>query len=87
MPKNFKSVNCRKIHEARYCGKLKAKVDRSFSGSVEDASGTEFESVQAFKYLGSYFSLQDVMCKKLSVNWLKVDNASVIFRTSGKTNN
>ena len=25
------------------------------------------------------------MRKKLSVNWLKVDNASVIFRTSGKT--
>ena len=43
--KNFKSVNGRKVHEARYCGKLKSKVYRSFSGSVEDASGTEFESV------------------------------------------
>ena len=83
----FKSVNGRKVHEARYCGKLKARVTRIFSSSVKDASDTEFESVQAFKYLGSHVSLQDVMQKKLSVNWLNVGNASVIFRTSGGTSN
>ena len=64
----FKSVNSRKVHEARYCGKLKARVDINFSNSVKKASGTEFESVHAFKNLGTYFSLQDgdakgIVCK------------------------
>ena len=61
----FKSVNGRKIHEARYCGKLKARVTRSFSSSVKDAFGTKFESVQAFKYLRSYVSLQDGDAKEI----------------------
>ena len=61
----FKSVNDRKLHEARYCGKLKARVTRSFSSSVKDASGTEFESVLAFKYLGSHVSLQDGDAKEI----------------------
>ena len=58
-------VSGRKLHEARYCGKLKATITRSFSSSVKKASGTEFVSVQAFKYLGSYVSLQDGDAKEI----------------------
>ena len=64
---------------------MKSRVTRSFSSSVKDASGTKFESLQTFKSLGSYINLQDVGKKKLSENWLKVENDSVIFRTSRKT--
>ena len=42
----LKTVNGRKVHEARYCSKLKARVNRSFSSCVKDASSTEFENVQ-----------------------------------------
>ena len=70
----LKSVNGRKAHEARYCGKLKARANKSFSSSVKDASGTRFESVHTFKFLRQFTG--PVMQKKLSVNWLKVDNAS-----------
>ena len=65
---SFKTVNGRKVHQSRYCGKPKAAATRVFSCKVQDVIGNEFENIEAFKYLGSYVSLkhgdlQEVNCK------------------------
>ena len=66
--RKFKTVNGRKVHQSRYCGKPKAVATRVFSCKVQDVLGNEFENIEAFKYLGSYVSLkhgnlQEVNCK------------------------
>ena len=48
----FNSVNDRKVHEARYCGKLKFRMTKKFSNSVKNASGTEREIVRQFGRAG-----------------------------------
>ena len=54
----FATVKGRRIHESRYCGREKAGRSRIFSCNVHDRDGVEFENVEAFKYLGSFVSLQ-----------------------------
>ena len=66
--RKFKTVNGRKVHQSRYCGKPKADATRVFSCKVQDVLGNEFENIEAFKYLGSYVNLkhgdlQEVNCK------------------------
>ena len=66
--RKFKTVNGRKVHQSRYCGKPKAVATRVFSCKVQDVLGNEFENIEAFKYLGSYVSLKhgdlhEVNCK------------------------
>ena len=66
--RKFKTVNSRKVHQSRYCGKPKAVATRVFSCKVQDVLGNEFENIEAFKYLRSYVSLkhgdlQEVNCK------------------------
>ena len=57
----------RRIHESRYCGREKAGRSRIFSCNVHDRDGVEFENVEAFKYLGSFVSLQHGDLKEISV--------------------
>ena len=57
----------RRIHESRYCGREKAGRSRIFSCNVHDRDGVEFENVEAFKYLGSFVSLQHVDPKEINV--------------------
>ena len=52
------TVKGRQIHESRYCGREKAGRSRIFSCNIHDRDGMEFENVEAFKYLGSFVSLQ-----------------------------
>ena len=52
------TVKDRQINESRYCRREKAGRSRIFSCNVHDRDGVEFENVEAFKYLGSFVSLQ-----------------------------
>ena len=65
--RKFATVKGRRIHESRYCGKEKAGRSRIFSCNVHDRDGVEFENVEAFKYLGSFVSLQHCDLKEISV--------------------
>ena len=65
--RKFATVKDRRIHESRYCGRKKAGRSRIFSCNVHDRDGVEFESAEAFKYLGSFVSLQQVDLKEISV--------------------
>ena len=61
--RKFATVKGRRIHESRYCGREKAGRSRIFSCNVHDRDGVEFENVEAFKYLGSFVSLQGNQCQ------------------------
>ena len=63
--KNSSPFNGQKVHEARFCGKLKARVTRRSSSCVNHASVAEFENVQTFKYQESYVSLQHGDAKEI----------------------
>ena len=65
--RKFATVKGRRIHESRYCGREKAGRSRIFSCSVHDRDGGEFENVEAFKYLGSFVSLQQGDLKEIIV--------------------
>ena len=65
--KKFATVKGRRIHESRYCGREKAGSSRIFSCNVHDRDEVEFENVEAFKYLGSFVSLQHGDLKEISV--------------------
>ena len=65
--RKFATVKGRRIHESRYCGREKAARSRIFSCNVHDRDGVEFENVEAFKYLGSFVSLQHGDLKEISV--------------------
>ena len=41
--RKFKTVNGRKVHQSRYCGKPKAVATRVFSCKVQDVLGNELE--------------------------------------------
>ena len=64
--RKFATVKGRRIHESRYCGREKAGRSRIFSCNVHDRNGVEFENVEAFKYLGSFVSLQHGDLKEIS---------------------
>ena len=64
--RKFATVKGRRIHESRYCGREKAGRSRIFSCNVHDRDGVEFENVEAFKYLGSFVSLQLGDLKEIS---------------------
>ena len=64
--RKFATVKGRRIHESRYCGREKAGRSRIFSCNVHDRDGVEFENVEAFKYLGSFVSLQHGDLKEIS---------------------
>ena len=64
--RKFATVKGRRIHESRYCGREKAGRSRIFSCNVHDRDGVEFEYVEAFKYLGSFVSLQHGDLKEIS---------------------
>ena len=61
------TVKGRQIHESRYGGREKAGRSRIFSCNVLNQDGVEFENVEAFKYLGSFLSLQHDVLKEISV--------------------
>ena len=61
------TVKGRQIHESRYCGREKAGRSRIISCKVHDRDGVELENVEAFKYLGSFMSLQHGDLKQISV--------------------
>ena len=65
--RKFATVKGRRINESRYCGREKAGRSRIFSCNVHDRDGVEFENVEAFKYLGSFVSLQHGDLKEISV--------------------
>ena len=65
--RKFATVKGRRIHESRYCGREKAGRSRIFSCNVHDRDGVEYENVEAFKYLGSFVSLQHGDLKEISV--------------------
>ena len=64
--RKFATVKGRRIHESRYCGRKKAGRSRIFSCNVHDRDGVEFKNVEAFKYLGSFVSLQHGDLKEIS---------------------
>ena len=65
--RKFATVKGRRIHESQCCGKEKAGRSRIFSCNVHDRDGVEFENVEAFKYLGSFVSLQHGDLEETSV--------------------
>ena len=65
--RKFATVKGRRIHESRYCGRENAGRSGIFSCNVHDRDGVEFETVEAFKYLGSFVSLQHGDLKEISV--------------------
>ena len=65
--RKFANVKGRRIHESRYCGREKAGRSRIFSCNVHDRDGVEFENVEAFKYLGSFVSLQHGDLKEINL--------------------
>ena len=64
--RKFATVKSRRIHESRYCDREKPGRSRMFSCNVHDRDGVEFENVEAFKYLGSFVSLQHGDLKEIS---------------------
>ena len=64
--RKFATVKGRRIHESLHCGREKAGRSRVFSCNVHDRDGVEFENVEAFKYLGSFVSLQHGDLKEIS---------------------
>ena len=85
--RKFATVKGRRIHESRYCGREKAGRSRIFSCNVHDRDGVEFENVEAFKYLGSFVSLQHGDLKKSVSSWRKGDSDLRAFRSFGRANN
>ena len=69
--RKFATVKSRRIHESRYGGREKAGRSRFFSCNVHDRDGVEFENVEAFKYLGSFVSLQHGDLKEIRVKLAK----------------
>ena len=69
--RKFATVKSRRIHESRYCGREKAGRSRIFSCNVRDRDGVELENVEAFKYLGSFVSLQHGDPKEISAKLAK----------------
>ena len=65
--KKFATVKGRQLHESRYCGREEAGRSDIFSCNVHNRDGVEFENVEAFKYLGSFVSLQHGDLKEISV--------------------
>ena len=65
--RKFATVKGQRIHESRYCGREKAGRSRIFSCNFHDRDGVESENVEAFKYLGSFVSLQHGDLKEISV--------------------
>ena len=57
----------RRSDTARDCGREKAGRSGIFSYNVHDRDGVEFENEEAFKYLGSFVSLQHGDLKEISV--------------------
>ena len=82
--RKFATVKGRRIHESRYCGREKAGRSRIFSCNVHGRDGVEFENEEAFKYLGSFVSLQHGDLKEISV---KLAEALRAFRSFGRANN
>ena len=75
--RKFATVKGRQIHESRYCGREKDGRSRIFSCNVHDRDGVEFENVEAFKYLGSFVSLQYGDLKEISVKLWKSKQLSI----------
>ena len=65
--RKFATVKGRRIHESRFWGRDKAGRSRIFSCNVHDRDGVEFENVDAFKYLGSFVSLQHGDLKEIII--------------------
>ena len=85
--KKFATVKGRRIHESQYCGREKAGSSHIFYCNVHDRDGVEFDYVEAFKYLGSFVSLQHGDLKKSVSSWRKGDGDLRAFRSFGKANN
>ena len=85
--RKFATVKGRRVHESRSCGREKAGRSRIFSCNVHDRDGVEFENVEAFKYLGSFVSLQHGDQKKISVKLAEGRQRWRAFRSFGRANN